>query len=118
MLHWEINNLQQSRKLSLEPSPRHHHEGHFIGQDLVQGLTVIAQGHSAVRGNVVYINFLVYIHHKLPLWMNIDHHLLLLVHGLHHLPHISALLLQVLQLLPHHAQLGLDSPDILPLKFV
>ena len=86
-------------------------------QDLVQGLTVIAQGHSAVRGNVVDINFLVYIHHKLPLWMNLDHHLLL-VHGLHHLPNISALLLQVLQLLPQHAHLGLDSPDILPLKFV
>ena len=83
----------------------------------MHGLSVIAQGHSAVRGNVVDINFLVYIHHKLPLWMNLDHHLLL-VHGLHHLPNISALLLQVLQLLPQHAHLGLDSPDILPLKFV
>ena len=85
---------------------------------IVQGVTVIAQGHSAVRGHVIDVDVLVYIHHKLPLWVNLDQHLLL-VHGLHHLPHISALLLQVLQLHAHlgieFIPLGLGSPDILPL---
>ena len=73
----------------------------------MESVTVIPEGDSTVGSHVVDVDVLVKVHDKLALGMDLDQHLLL-VHRLHHLAHVAALLLQVLQLLPQHPHLGIQ----------
>ena len=80
---------------------------YFVGQDFVESVAVIPERDSAVGSHIVDVNVLVKIHNKLALGMDL-HQDLLLVHGLDHLAHVAALLLQVLQLFPQHSHLGIQ----------
>ena len=89
----------------------HHHQAHkgvhLVWQDLVQGVAVIPQRHPAVGSDVIDVNILVDVDDKLSLGVNLHEHLLL-VHGLHHLANVAALLLKMLKLLTKHSHLGVQ----------
>ena len=73
----------------------------------MQRVAVVPERHPAVGRHVVHVDVLVQVHHELALGVNLDQHLLL-VHGLHHLAHITALLLQMLQLFAEHSDLRIQ----------
>merc|ERR1719220_3384143 len=120
MFHWQLNHLFNLLDLLVEAANHlvggvrhllHHHEAHqgvhLVWQNLVQGVAVIPQCHPAVGGDVIDVNVLVDIDDKLALRVNLHQHLLL-VHWLHHLDNIAALLLKVLELLAKHSHLGVQ----------
>ena len=70
----------------------------------MQRVAVVPERHPAVGRHVVHVDVLVKHHHQLTLGVN-HHQNLLLVHGLDHLAHVAALLLQMLQLFAEHPDL-------------
>lgn len=43
----------------------------LVGEDLVETIAVILESHSTVRLNVLHIDTLIKIHHKLPFWVDL-----------------------------------------------
>ena len=64
--------LKQRRSKKITNLLNHHerHEGvHFVGEDFVQGVAVVLQRDTTVRGHVVDVNILVNVNDKLAFWM-------------------------------------------------